>query len=76
MADGVRLRDWPYKTRINMDLIWRDKHENRRAAVVPKLTMKLGDLRSLYSLHLFEVDERGFVRTENPIQFQLLKGSA
>src|ERR1022692_2653106 len=75
-AARVCFWEWPHETRINMNLIRRDEHQDRRAAVVPKLAMKSGDLRCLYFFHQSEVNERSVFGAKNSVELQQVKGTA
>src|SRR5260221_8852467 len=59
-----------HKAGVNLNLVRREEHEDRRATVVPKGSMEAGDLRSVNSFYLFEVDERSVLSAQNSIEFQ------
>src|SRR5208282_3336379 len=65
---SVCLSERSHKAGVNLNLIRRDEDKDRSATVVPKGPMEAGDLRKVNSLYLFEVDERGVLRAQNPIE--------
>jgi hypothetical protein len=58
-----------------MNLIRRDEHKNRCAAVVPESAMKARNLRNVNSFYYLEVNERSIPSAKNPIKLQQVKGT-